>query len=65
VEEKYEVLKKIKVFCNCDDESVVVSDFLNILSEIKEFLLEGLELQLVMGKSMDMIEVRRVVNKAD
>ena len=65
MEEKYEVLKKIEVFFNCDDESVVVSDFLNILSEIKEFLLEGLELQLVMGKSMDMIEVRRVVNKAD
>jgi len=65
VEEKYEVLKKIKVFCNCDDESVVVSDFLNILSEIKEFLLEGLELQLVMDKSMNMIEVRKVINKAD
>jgi len=65
VEEKYEVLKKIEVFFNCDDESVLLSDFLNMLSEIKEFLLEGLELQLVMGKSMDMIEVRRVVNKAD
>ena len=65
MEEKYEVLKKIKVFCNCDDESVVVSDFLNILSEIKEFLLEGLELQLVMDKSMNMIEVRKVINKAD
>ena len=65
MEEKYEVLKKIEVFFNCDDESVLLSDFLNMLSEIKEFLLEGLELQLVMGKSMDMIEVRRVVNKAD
>ena len=65
MEEKYEVLKKIKVFFDRDDESVSFSDFLKILSEIKEFLLEGLELQLVMDKSMNIIEVRKVINKAD